>query len=171
MDAKEKLLFKEKYDEVGYEDIELEACYELIEELPIDADELIEELEEWYSIEGDYAFNICLDLNENILLDDWNGFFSDLDEFLQTNIKSLTKYVQSDYKGLSIEEALENQDIIENFLNDTIILGIYELITEDSLKELQSKLSIYLLEEFSDEYIQTENYLCIKNFKYTVASI
>ena len=167
MDAKEKLLFKEKYDEIDYDEMELEACCELMEEMPMSADELLDELEEWKSHEGIKIFELCHYIDCPIDYNAWSDFFDDITEVLENNIESFTEFVEQEYEGMQIDEALEDESVIEYFLHKSIIFE--EIKIKENVKELQEDLSVFLLESYADTYLQTNNYLCIKNFPYDVS--
>lgn len=171
MNAKEKLLFKEKYGAIDYEGMELEACYELMDEKvrydrAINSDELLDELEEWVSYKGLKYSDVCLSINEDLDYSFWNEWFNDLKEFLRNNIENFTKFVEQEYEGMQIDEALEDEDIIEKYLNEAVRLKGYEV--KDNVKNPQHHLSLALLDDYADDYEETENYLCIKNFQFTI---
>ncbi|MDF2844267.1 MAG: hypothetical protein K0R00_2693 [Herbinix sp.] len=86
---------------------------------------------------------------------------------MKNNIESFTKFVKQEYEGIQIDEALEDDNIIEYFLHKSIIFE--EIKIKENFKELQQDLSVFLLENYADTYLQTDNYLCIKNFPYDVS--
>ena len=138
MNADEKLLFKQRYDEVGGSDVmEIEACDEL-----------------------------CLHFKQTIEYNVWEELFDDLKEFLERNKDSFTTYAEEQFYELDINEALENEDVIEAYLNDTIISENIEI--QEDVKEIQAELSDSFLEQYADNYCETENFLCLKGFPYTI---
>lgn len=167
MDTREKLLFEEKYDEIGYDEMELEACYELMEEMPISADELLNELEEWKSHEGVKIFELCHYIDCPIDYNAWSDFLDDITEILENNKESFTKFVEQEYDEIQIDEALEDENIIEYFLHNSIIFE--EIKIKENVKELQDDFSVFLLENYADTYLKRDKYLCIKDFPYDVS--
>jgi hypothetical protein len=172
MDAKEKQLFKERYDELDYNEMELEACYELIDSKnkwdngPISPDELLDEIEEWVSYKGLKYADVCHSIEEDLDYSFWNEWFNDLEKFLKDNIEIFTDFVEQEYEDMEIDEALEDEEVIERFLNEAVRLKGYEV--KDNVKDPQYHLSLALLDDYADDYEETENYLCIKNFQFTI---